>query len=271
MATPEKALHVFTTKLASKRRLGETSGAGCSTLKCFLGNEAAQCSITSLRVKNSSCAETSAETSIEKMSTMMEATKETVGKIPDLLLQNVSQSFGKMVDTRLNSVLTLMMTRKSFTGEATPADESIRVASLLSSTKMSPISFASAETKFRPLHISRWYEKKLGRTKAIILPFVFKTIVAMNILGSKSVEVTITAPGTAIGSFVSGSPRIQSVEVTINAEVVHRCMVERCDQAVKECLRTATDILRLANEESSTRRSKNRVFNKKNTLWSSAA
>jgi citrate lyase gamma subunit len=227
MTTQEKAVQVFTTKLACKRRLGEAQGSETSGLSCFLAAESSVISMPSLKMTGP---DLPAETAAKQLKAPLEADKHRIGVIPQTILQNVSQAFGKMIDQRLPAVLKMANKEQS------------QVAALMASGQSIPTSFTCAETKFRPLPLSKGFVKELGRSTAIILPLVFKLIIDISFFGSRSMQVTITAPGTVIGTFSTNCQRIQSIKITIDTESVYRQMSDRCDQVVLECLQTATEL-----------------------------
>lgn len=234
MATPEKCLFVFTTKLGSKKALGpeDSRGESNNKLPCFLDGESSKCSFPSLSLVNYCCTAPSEE-SIEHLKSPVELRKQLVSIAPKLLLKNISRSFGTMIDNRIHQVNLMLV------ANAHNDSMDMRLSKVLSSDNGSPTCFTSAETIFRPLDLNKGFTKMVGRLKVVILPLVFKTVVSIKVLGIKDINVSITAPGTIIGTFGGACSRLQTAEVTLDTASLYSSMTSRCDQVVQEAFEVA--------------------------------
>lgn len=244
MATPEKCLYVFTSKLGCKKSvsdpvIGESEAS--SVLPCFLENESSRCTLPSLQLGKCSCLKSSEEEAIDELKSSLEARKATMKLAPSALLQNISRSFGTMIDNRIKQVHLMMLS--SAKEHDKEHDLNLKLASLLCSEKSCPTSFTVAESSFRPLSVSKGHVKEVGRIKAVILPLVFKTTISINILGVKELNVAITAPGTIVGTFLGTCTRLRTAEVTLDTSAVYRDMKEQCDQVVTATFETAAQML----------------------------
>ena len=244
MATPEKCLFVFTSKLGCKRTLSNSipeDSEASNVLACFLDNDSSRCTLPSLCLQEHSSLKLPEEKSIEELKTTLDVTKQTISVAPTALLQNVCRSFGTMIDNRIKEVNLMALENKTITDKDNCMD--LKLSSIMLSEKKCPTSFTSAELSFRPLAISKGFTKHVGRLKAVILPLVFKTTVIVNILGVQNLKVAITAPGTIVGTFLGSCNRLQSVDVTVDTKAVFLCMKARCDQVVIEAFETAARLL----------------------------
>lgn len=245
MATPEKCLYVFTTKLGCRKNVSDPvdSHSETSMLPCFLDSESSRCTLPSLSL-SSSCLKSTEDEAVGKLSSSsLEARKATIGFAPTALLQNISRSFGTMIDNRIKDVQQMMLA-----GANEPDDLNLTLASLLSSEKRCPTSFLSAESSFRPLPMSKGHVKEVGRIRGVILPLVFKTHIVIDILGVKKLTVTLTAPGTIVGTF-GGTTRLKSAEVNLHTGTLYSCMKEQCDQVVQKTFETAAAQLSTTSTE----------------------
>lgn len=241
MATPEKCIYVFTSKLGCKKNISTpvNDDAEASMLPCFLENESSRCTLPSLRLGKSFCLTSSEEETVEELKSSLEARKATIALAPTALLQNVSRSFGTMIDNRIKQVH-LMINADENDKEH---DVSLKLASLLCSEENCPTSFVAAESSFRPLPLSKGHIKEVGRTKAVILPLIFKATITINVLGVKERKVTIVAPGTVVGTFQGSCTRLRTAEVTLDTSAIYTSMKDRCDEVVAFTFETASQML----------------------------
>lgn len=246
MATPEKCVYVFTSKLGCKKQVSadpvsDESGDGSSMLPCFLEDESSRCTLPSLRLGNASCVKSSEEEAVEELKSSLEARKATIRMAPTAVLQNISRSFGTMIDNRIKQVHLMMLA--SANDHDKEHDLNLKLASLLCSEKNCPTSFIAAESNFKPLPVSKGHIKQVGRIKAVILPLVFKTTISINILGAKELRVTLTAPGTIVGTFLGSCTRLRTAEINLHTATMYSCMKEQCDHVVTTTFETAAQML----------------------------
>lgn len=238
MATPEKCLFVFTSRLGCKKDLGSVNTNEKSQLPCFLENESSQCTLPSLSLGKCACTKSCEQEAVDELKSSLQLRKETISLAPTTLLKNVSRSFGTMIDDRIKQVhLLLLATFHENNNKEN--EQALKLLSLLLAEKTSPASFASAESCFRPLSMKKGFVKTVGRLKAVILPLVFSTTIQVNLLGIKCIKVCITAPGTITGTFFGTSIRLRSAEVAIDTAALHQCMKAQCDKVAAEVFETA--------------------------------
>jgi hypothetical protein len=238
MATPEKCLFVFTSRLGCKKDLGSVNTNEKSQLPCFLENESSECTLPSLSLGKCACTKSCEQEAVDELKSALQLRKETISLAPTTLLKNVSCSFGTMIDDRIKQVHLLLLAT-SHENNNKENEQTLKLLSLLLTEKTSPASFTSAESCFRPLSIKKGFVKTIGRLKAVILPLVFSTTIHIKLLGIKSIKVCIAAPGTITGIFFGTSIRLRSAEVTIDTAALHQCMKARCDKVAAEVFETA--------------------------------
>jgi len=244
MATPERCVYVFTSKLGCKKNVSDPitdDTNDSSMLPCFLENESSRCTLPSLQLGKCSCLKTSEEEAVEELKSSLEARKATISLAPTAVLQNITKAFGTMIDNRIKQVHLMMLANADEHGKAN--DFNLKLSSLLCSEESCPTSFVAAESNFRPLPVSKGHVKEVGRIKAVILPLVFKTTITINVLGVKEIKMTLTAPGTIVGTFLGTCTRLRTAEVTLDTSAVYSSMKERCDQVVSATFETAAQIL----------------------------
>lgn len=246
MATPEKCVYVFTSRLGCKKGVSspeKDDGEASSMLPCFLENESSTCTLPSLHLrKDAFLKSSSSEETIKELKSSLEARKGTISFVPTAILQNVTRSFGNMIDNRIKQVHLCMLANADEKNKE--QDVNLKLASLLCSEKNCPTVFTSAESSFRPLPLSKGHIKHVGRIKAVILPLVFKTTITINILGTKERKVTLVAPGTIVGTFHGSCTRLRTAELTLDTSAMYSSMKERCDGVVAFTFETASRMLR---------------------------
>lgn len=230
MTTAEKSLQVFTSRLASKKRAGDAETTACSLLPSLMANESSRCSLPTLELD----AMIDADSCIEQLGTRVEAKRGDMDRVPNMLLRSVCKSFDNMFQDSLRNVRSMLLSNCDTTISTLDLYKNLQTATILSCTKDFPIDFNSAETIVKVLP-GKGFVKHIGKTKAVILPLVFKAVIEISILGKKTIEVTIRAPGTTVGTFSSTCHRIQSVDITVEPKAMYRSMKSSCDQVAQEC------------------------------------
>lgn len=244
MATAEKCVYVFTSKLGCKKNVSDpvlSESEESSMLPCFLDDESSRCTFPSLQLGKCSCLKPSEEEAVEELKSSLEARKGTIALAPTALLQNVTKSFGTLIDNRIKQFHLMMLANAD--NDDRGQNLNLRLASLLCSEKSCPTTFISAESSFRPLTLSKGHVKEVGRIKAVILPLVFKTTITINILGTKQIKITLTAPGTIVGTFMGSCTRLRTAEVTLDTSAIYSSMKQRCDQVVATTFETAAHMM----------------------------
>lgn len=240
MATPEKCVYVFTSRLGCKKNVStpvNDDAEASSMLPCFLENESSLCTLPSLQLGKCS----SEEEAVEELKSSLEARKATISMAPTAMLEHFTRSFGNLIDNRIKQVHHMMLTNADENDKE--HDVNLKLASLLCSEKNCPTSFVAAESSFRPLPLSKGHIKQVGRLKAVILPLIFKATITINVLGVKERKVTIVAPGTIVGTFQGSCTRLCTAEVTLDTSAVYSSMKDRCDQVVAFTFETASRML----------------------------
>ena len=250
MATPEKCVYVFASKLGCKKEISDPftdRSETSSMLPCFLENDASRCTIPSLYLGKCSRFKPSEAEAIKELKSSLEARKSTISLAPTAVLQNVSRSFGTMIDNRIKQVHLMMLA--SADENSKEHQMNLQLSSLLCSDKNCPTSFTSAESSFRPLPVNKGFVKQHGRIRAVILPLVFKATININILGVKELAVTITAPGTIVGTFVGSCTRLRTADITLDTSAIYLSMRRRCDQVVTATFEAASQLLNLSSSK----------------------
>jgi hypothetical protein len=168
---------------------------------------------------------------VQNMSTRISIERNTVNSLPGLLLGNATLSFGEMVDSRLLQFAHLLPTR-------TKPRTNAGAAKLLQGK--SSISFTRAESIFRTLPQAKAFLKFHGTNRVVIIPFVFTVKIYVKILGVKTVQVRMTAPGTIVGTFSIDDQKLAQADIQIDAARLHKSMKMKCDQVLKKAYDTAT-------------------------------
>lgn len=170
---------------------------------------------------------TSPSNPIQNMNMRVYIERSSIASLPRILLRNATLSFGEFVDSRLTQFASLLSTR------AKP-ETNTQVAKLLQGA--APISFTCAESTFRTLPLMNHQSSR----QIVIIPFILTVMISTEILGVKTVQVRLTAPGTIVGTFSPVDKKMTQADIQIDVDRLYRSMKMRCDQVVKKAYDTAT-------------------------------
>lgn len=194
-------------------------------------------------------------TPADAMGDRIKVERNCVSTLPKTLLDNVVRSFDHLIDTKLNGFSQSLVRR---TKEALlqgkertihPTLQNLQAATMLVAKEgVPPVTFIHTESNFRTLPLTKGFLKVKMATKIVVLPFVLTIVVFAKILGAKTVQVRITAPGAIVGTFSNLDDRIEQAEVQIDTERLYSNMKRRSDQIVKKAYDVALSMLESAGQ-----------------------
>lgn len=182
---------------------------------------------------------------LDSMKKKITIDRASIGLLPSSILYSLAKSFGNLTNTRLQHFARLLVARnkqpvlKNDSEDLASNRRNLHVATLLMSIECPATRFVREESKFRMLPLSKAILKIHGSDRIVILPFVFEVKFFVEILGTKTVQLRLTAPGTIVGAFSKLEPKIKFAEMQIDIVRLYKCMKLRSSQVVKKAFDTA--------------------------------
>lgn len=146
--------------------------------------------------------------------------------LPLALLENLTESFMSLVESRLRTKISISLAPKS--DAPTPSALTKAVVKLLAETA-NPISPTAVVTSFRVLPVQNGDQ---------VAPLVMETVIDLNILDHQ-VTVTLVAPGTIQGTFNSDG-LLTKVEVALDTVALLESMMNQAKIAARRSIIIAT-------------------------------
>jgi hypothetical protein len=179
--------------------------------------------------------------------------RNSVSSLPRTLLENVVLSLDHLINARLHQLAQLLVRRtmdavlkQNEMAHHPSSLQNLDVAAMLVSKEgILPVVFLHTESVFRTLPLTKGFLKINATTQIVVLPFVFTIVVVARIVGTKTVQVRITAPGAIVGTLSNIDDRIDQAEVKIDTARLHRSMKMRSDQIVKKAYDTALSLVQI--------------------------
>jgi hypothetical protein len=238
--TPESRLEMFTIMLEWQHNTDDMLTTKAQAvprfiaLEQFLAQHPTSCvTVPELLLSKEKGDSRAQDDHVQNMSTRISIEINTINSLPETLLGNATLSFGELVDSRLLQFAKLLPTR-------TKPSTNAGAAKLLEGK--SPVIFTRAESIFRTLPQAKAFMKFHGANRIVIIPFVFTVKIYIKILGVKTVQVRMTAPGTIVGTFSIDDQKLAQADVQIDVARLHKSMKMKCDQVVKKAYDTATHL-----------------------------
>jgi hypothetical protein len=195
---------------------------------------------------------------LKAMDMQMRVERSSVSSLPKVLLDNVVLSFEDLLEARIQRFTQFLVSKSMHTlpgaktSENALAHENLQVVAMLVNKHGTPtISLSHCESTFRALPISKGFVKMQGSTRIVIIPFVLTVKVFTKMLGVKTVQVGLTAPGTVVGIFSTCDTKIDMADVQIDSARLLKNMKRRCDQVVKKAYETSMAMIRLIASQQS--------------------
>lgn len=186
-------------------------------------------SVLTSAAKDAANAELEVAKSLEENSAW---TKSTVGFAPSALVNNLSQSFSRLVGSRMKAWTLLLLRHSLSTG-----DESSRKRLLGILTAI--LKVESVATQFTTLSLpdsAKVHEKEAD----VILPLLFgATVTVTGQDGKKDDPVTVRAPGAISANFATGCA-LKDVKIQLDCSALMNSMVEQARILVLKAVATAT-------------------------------
>jgi len=217
--------------------VGETSGSrSTGDLQSALQGESSQrptmkASVLTSATKDAADAEQEVAKSLGNTTSW---TKSTVAFAPSALVNNISSSFSRLVDSRMKAWTLLLLRHSLSTGDGSSRK---RLLGILGAS----LKVESATTKFRTLPLP---ESAKGHQKEaeVILPLLFEA--KLKIEGKDGIHETVTlrAPGTIAGDFLptpTGSA-IKDVKIQLDCNSLLSSMVEQARMLVLKAVASST-------------------------------
>jgi hypothetical protein len=205
------------------------------------------CSLPCLMLKHSSSSSSSStKSSLEDAAALYLArsltlTRTELEAAPAALLENISESFMSLVDSRFRSSMVALLNQSQSHSESSVTRTIVGLLAATSdvSNRSCPISPSAVVTSFRVLPVC-------DRTQngGHVAPLVMETVIDLNIL-SQRVTVTFVAPGTIQGSFSSSSDTaclLTNVVVVLDSVALLQSMMKQARSAVREAVIIASGV-----------------------------
>jgi len=205
----------------------------CCTFPCLMLRHTGSSSLTP---STSSLEETAAL----YLARPVNVTRMELEAVPNVLLENISESFMSLVDSRLRSSLAALMRQPDTQNESaiTRAVVGLLAVSSDNTNSSSPISPTAVVTSFRVLPVC-----DLTQSGDHVAPLVMEAVIDLSIL-SQLVTITFVAPGTIQGSFVPSSSNclLSNVEVVLDTVALLQSMMKQARSAVREAVVIASGV-----------------------------
>lgn len=207
-----------------------TEDNDCCTVPCLM-----------LRHSGSSSAPTASleETAALYLARPLTVTRVELEAVPQTLLENISETFMSLVDSRLRSSLVALLGQSDSQNKSaiTRTVVGLLAASSDVTNNGKPISPTAVVTSFRILPGC-----DLTQSGDHVAPLVMETVIDLNIL-SHLATITFVAPGTIQGSFGSASNRLLTkVEVVLDTVALLQSMMKQARSTVREAVIIASGV-----------------------------
>lgn len=247
---PERILGSFASLLSSaKASAGDVPTSTSSEnlpklVASTVSDDTDCCTVPCLMLKHRGSSESNSQSSLEDTAALYLArpltlTRTELEAVPMALLDNVSESFMSLVDSRLRSSLVALMKHPEVLNENSITRAVVAILTASSEAESSPIVPTAIVTSFRVLPVS-------DRTQNgdLVAPLVMETVIDLSIF-NQLVTITFVAPGTIQGTFDSSTISDclpTKLVVVLDTVALLKAMMEEARSVVRESVTIASGV-----------------------------
>lgn len=172
--------------------------------------------------------------------------RQSVGEVPGLLLQNMTQSFESLLESRTRSTIMALLQQSLKLGSNGAGSRETSVLCRLLGSSTRPVILTTIVTTFRVLDQSEKSDAQEGTGGTIkggahTLPLIFEAVCDAKVLG-KLVTVSLSVPGTIGGSFHPEDGLLHRIEVVFDTIALLRGMMNQARALIKKAVSRAARI-----------------------------